>query len=241
MKKLSILLSIFILAIGIYAQPKIATNEKIFDFGNIRQGEVVAHDFVVKNVGDEDLNITKVRASCGCTAAAPDKDILAPGDSATIKVEFNSKGRSGVQKKYVYVFSNDPKQKQIRLAFTTKILVGDELDAKEVKQPKLAVSDKKVDFGNVVAGETKSAELNIINKGKSELIVKDIRTTCDCITATLSSKKLSPGEVAFLNIMFDSNRRMGEVTRTVTLVTNETHHNETSILLTANVTKGEKS
>jgi len=125
-----LLMTIF--ATALFAQPTITPVEKTYDFGSITQGDVVVHDFVVKNTGDQKVVIEKVKASCGCTAVAPEKNELEPGDSTSIKVSFNSHGRMGVQKKYVYVYSNDPNHQVVRLSFTTKVLHPDQLDAKKV-------------------------------------------------------------------------------------------------------------
>lgn len=232
-----------LLGISLVAQPQITFDEESYDFGNIRQGDVVTHHFVIRNNGNEDLQIERVRASCGCTAAAPDKDVLTSGDSTTVKVTFDSKGRKGVQKKYVYVFSNDPKRKQVRLSFTTKILLPDELDAKKVEKPvpQIAISKKYIDYGNVSVGETKNAELNVLNRGIGDLVIKDIQTTCECIKTNLSKRKLVQGEIAFLNIQINGISELGKITRIITLVTNDPKNADEVITIHANVVKGEDS
>ncbi len=88
--------------------PKVLFSETNFEFGNIKQGETVEHDFEIKNEGKSDLIIRKVTASCGCTAANPTKNVIAPGESTTLKVTFNSRGKKGKQNKTVTVITNDP-------------------------------------------------------------------------------------------------------------------------------------
>lgn len=134
MKKYNLILLFIIFTSTLLAQPTITAEEKTYDFGTITTGDVVTHNFVVKNTGEQKLDIEKVKASCGCTAVTPDKNELEPGDSTSIKVSFNSHGRRGVQKKYVYVYSNDPNHQVIRLSFTTKVLHPDEIDAEKVEE-----------------------------------------------------------------------------------------------------------
>ncbi len=238
---ISMIVFFVFISITISAQPKIQYSEKTYDFGNIHEGDVVTHNYVVWNAGTEDLKLERVRASCGCTAAQPDKDVLAPGDSTIIGVSFNSHGRTGVQRKYVYVFSNDPRNKQIRLAFTTNVLKENELDAKKVDPPKIALNKKEVDFGDLPSGDVKSTDLNVINKGKTELVINDVKSSCECIVASLSKKRLAPGEVTFLHITFNSEGRSGELTRTVTLHSNDPGNTKETIIIYANVLKGEGS
>ena len=46
---------------GYAAGPRMAIDEKLFDFKEVNQGSVVAHSFEVRNTGDEPLQIKKVR------------------------------------------------------------------------------------------------------------------------------------------------------------------------------------
>ncbi|MBP8849063.1 MAG: DUF1573 domain-containing protein [Breznakibacter sp.] len=93
-----------------------------FSFGEIAQNTKVSHQFVLTNTGKTNLIVRKVRASCGCTAAAPQKSIIEPGQSTTIDVQFDSTGRSGQQNKSITVVTNDPKASTVILMFTANIV-----------------------------------------------------------------------------------------------------------------------
>ncbi len=68
----------------------VALMEKSFDFGKIRQGKPVTHDFSVVNTGSTPLQIRDVQASCGCTTPEWSSKPIAPGDSAIIKIGYNA-------------------------------------------------------------------------------------------------------------------------------------------------------
>ncbi|MBN2347638.1 MAG: DUF1573 domain-containing protein [Bacteroidales bacterium] len=91
------------------SSPKAQFNSNTFDFGTITQDQQVEYDFLLTNTGQKDLLIRKVRASCGCTAVSPTKNIIKPGESTSIKAVFNPAGKSGNQKKSITVITNDPK------------------------------------------------------------------------------------------------------------------------------------
>lgn len=78
------------------------------DFGNIKKGETVEHKFEFTNTGKSNLIIRKTKASCGCTAVNMEKNIIKPGEKGWIKAVFDSKGRSGKQRKSISVIVNDP-------------------------------------------------------------------------------------------------------------------------------------
>ena len=86
------------------AEFKFQTDE--FDFGTITQGESTTYEFNFTNVGNEPLIISKAEGSCGCTVPVYPKEPIMKGQSAKIKVTFNSTGKSGVQDKTVTITSN---------------------------------------------------------------------------------------------------------------------------------------
>jgi len=88
--------------------PKITIDNKTFDFSEIKQGVKVEHEFALTNSGKTDLHIRKIRASCGCTAVNPEKNVIKPGESTTLKVTFNSAGKIGNQNKSITLITNDP-------------------------------------------------------------------------------------------------------------------------------------
>jgi hypothetical protein len=75
----------------------------------MKQGEKKEHIFMLSNEGKSDLIIRNIRSSCGCTAVAPSKNVIAPGESAPVKVTFDSRGKRGRQSKSITVITNDPK------------------------------------------------------------------------------------------------------------------------------------
>lgn len=79
----------------------------VFDFGSAKEGEVVKHFFKLTNNGKSDLLIRNVKASCGCTAVK-NENIVKPGQTIDLKVDFNSKGKRGRQNKSITVITNDP-------------------------------------------------------------------------------------------------------------------------------------
>ena len=88
------------------AVPVVEMKETSFDFGEMQQGESVTHDFVLKNTGEADLIISAAKGSCGCTVPQWPKAPISQGAEATIKVTFNSAGKSGKQNKTVTLVTN---------------------------------------------------------------------------------------------------------------------------------------
>ena len=80
--------------------------EEMHDFGTIEQGSVAKHTFKFKNVGDNELLLTRVKASCGCTTPKWSSEPIPPGGEGLIEVSFNSTGKMGNQMKSVSITHN---------------------------------------------------------------------------------------------------------------------------------------
>ena len=87
-------------------QPVITFESKSHDFGTIIEGEQLVCFFDYTNTGGGELIIYSVEATCGCTTPDFSREPLKPGEKNSLKVIFNSSGRSGTQRKIVRVRSN---------------------------------------------------------------------------------------------------------------------------------------
>lgn len=79
---------------------------KQYDFGQVTNGEVVKYRFHFKNTGKSPLIIQNAQASCGCTVPQWPTEPIAPEDTGSIYVEFNSANRVGQQDKNVTITAN---------------------------------------------------------------------------------------------------------------------------------------
>jgi hypothetical protein len=79
---------------------------KLYEFGKVKAGTFVTHDFHFKNTGKNPLIIKDAQASCGCTVADFPKEPIAPGGSGVIKAKFDTEGRNSMQAKYISVYAN---------------------------------------------------------------------------------------------------------------------------------------
>jgi len=87
-------------------EAKFEFKETEWDFGNLTQGEIVEHSFKFKNVGNEPLIISSVRASCGCTVPDYSREPIGPGKTGIIKVSFDSNNKSNAVTNDVTITAN---------------------------------------------------------------------------------------------------------------------------------------
>jgi hypothetical protein len=84
---------------------EISFDKDVYDYGNIKQGANGNSEFKFKNTGKEPLIISMARGSCGCTVPEWPKEPIKPGETASIKVSYDTK-RVGPINKTVTITSN---------------------------------------------------------------------------------------------------------------------------------------
>lgn len=77
-----------------------------YDFGKIKQGDKVQHEFRFTSNGSEPLMISQAQGTCGCTVPEFPKQPLKKGEKGVVKVTFDSAGKMGIQDKTVTIMSN---------------------------------------------------------------------------------------------------------------------------------------
>ena len=93
--------------------------DSMYDFGKVNEGELVQYNFRFKNTGKNQLVISNVSASCGCTIPEKPEKPIQPGEIGFIKVTFNSERRPGEVNKAITITSNaDPEFHELYLKGT---------------------------------------------------------------------------------------------------------------------------
>lgn len=92
--------------------PAMTFESETIDYGVIEQGSDPYRYFKFTNTGNEPLIITHAKGSCGCTVPSHPKDPIAPGESAEVKVRYDT-NRIGKFTKRVTLTTNIGEEKQM--------------------------------------------------------------------------------------------------------------------------------
>ncbi|MEJ7767692.1 MAG: DUF1573 domain-containing protein [Chitinophagaceae bacterium] len=103
MKRILLALCAFVLTSSLMAQTQVNQvakskkadelvkfSENKFDFGKIKQGVPVTHDFAFQNVGSQPVVIESASASCGCTTPSWPKTPVTKSKNDKISAGFNA-------------------------------------------------------------------------------------------------------------------------------------------------------
>lgn len=80
--------------------------ESEFNFGEVKEGEIVKHTYKFTNNGKVPLVISDARSTCGCTVPLWSKEPVEPGKTGEISVEFNTKNKHRDQRKPITITAN---------------------------------------------------------------------------------------------------------------------------------------
>lgn len=144
-------------------QPKITLSSELWDFGDALYGDALQQTFTIKNEGDADLILDRVKGSCSCTVPRLTTKLLKPGESTEVTVIFNTKKRQGQISTNVQVRSNDPLRPV--LTYRVKGSVKRLIDFKPAS----------VQLRGLKRDEVMSATVKIVNQG-SEPITPTIKS-----------------------------------------------------------------
>ncbi len=137
-------LAVLILGGSAQAGPSDLFEEKVRDFGPSARGSVLVHYFRFTNTTNQTLTLGQPRVSCGCVSASVSANQVAPGESAAVIAQMDTRRipHSNVTKAVtVYVPFHGAVQQEVHLSVQT------------VCRDDLFISPSILSFGSVKKGE----------------------------------------------------------------------------------------
>ena len=216
-KYLPILIAMLMISAAFYARqahPKdrvpLVADQDVYDFGEVRQGSVVQHAFLVRNEGKAPVVIERVKTSCGCTTSVPESDMIGPGQSVEIRVTFRTADRQGRQTKETVLYFDAAEP--VKLVLRGKVV------------PELKLRPNRVTFKEMHPGEIRKAVVRVKNTTADPLKITSLETSSGVIAASFMDEGtgvlplvLGAGESARFEVAFTMPEKMGSFRGSVSL------------------------
>lgn len=190
--------------------------ETAHDFGKVKQGEVLVHEFVFKNEGDEPLVVERVETTCGCTAALLSAQRIEPGQEGRVKTTFDTRGYQGRVTRYVILVSNDADKKRRELALSVDIEVP--------PSARIDLDAYNIDLGLSLEGESPSAKIKVKSVGERELQVDMSHEEIGFFSggkAVSFPLRIKPGDSREIELRFAPQARTGSLRDYVLIKSND--------------------
>lgn len=222
------------------AQPKIQFEFTEYDYGKIKEEEGPKKAvFTFKNVGTEPLQITAVRASCGCTASNYTREPVAPGQKGFVEAIYNPAYRPGPFQKSVSVTSNDPDRGTIVLVIKGDVIPKPPTKADNYpsKMGQIRFKTNHLAFQNILSIEKKIDSIGIYNEGQSQVVFKGTKELPHFITVTVKPTTLEPEHEGVIIITYDASKKndLGYVFDKFIIETNDNEMPDKILYVSANI------
>lgn len=191
--------------VGANSRGEIKFFETSRDFGVVKRGQKLVHDFNFENTGSGPLVIFGVHASCGCTVVESEIGKEYPaGAKGIVQVSFDSTNFRGSVSKLVTVMTNE------------KILPEHTLTMRALVQEELTVEPPLLDWSevNLGAAPTKVLTVKTVDPHK-KVTVSDLRYDRNLLRAQLTQVNPNTWEV---KVSLADNVRAGRIASTMFLI-----------------------
>ena len=127
----------------------------------------VERTFCLRNAGSQAVELRQGYTSCGCTTISFSKERpIAPGDSTTVSLRFNPRGKGGeFLETGTIVYGQD--RKTVRLSLTGTCVTSEETLLKQYPirvSDHLRLSTDRFDLGIMHVGETKERHVTLLHQ-----------------------------------------------------------------------------
>lgn len=194
--------------------PKLVIDELVYNAGDVVRGDVIKHEFILKNKGKGVLKVLRVQPTCGCTVTKFDS-MINPNEEGKIYAEVKTEGFSGEISKTINVQTNDKELSVFALTIKANVktilavkpqeklslglnYIGQQLEKEfeiisEDGQPfevlQIKCPDEKLKYQLTLAPDKKSAKLKVIIPG--DYPVGSINANFELITTHPKVPKLN--------------------------------------------------
>ena len=184
---------------------KILVADKVsYDLGKLNETDgSVSCTFRLRNVSKGPLRISRVRTTCGCTAAAYDTAAIAVGEEVQITLTYNPKNRPGTidVDAFVYVGGND-RQPMARLSLYGEVLDSDVWRHLPEAMGTLRLKRKEVRFAELPTKGKTTMRILCANSGTKPLRLSS-KIHPPYVSLHTRPEVIVPGEEADLVITVD--------------------------------------
>jgi len=205
--------------------PDIRFDRYVHNFGKIPPDtkKKIECIFKFKNIGKEELIISKVRASCGCAAVLLSKNNVPTDGKGEVKVSFAATGRRGFQNHKVYIHSNDP---------ITPLV---QLQIQGIIKTDLIVFPKEVNFYDIKKRAPLTKKVYLIEPEGEKLKILKVTSFSHYVSAKASKSSHKYYKRHEIEISFTPDVPIGPLETQIVVYTNNTRNPKIQIPVRANI------
>lgn len=205
-------------------------------FGNLTTRQSDTTNYVrIYNPGAKAITFNEFKSAVPYVSAVKMPFTVQPGERAKFYVRYDASKVTdyGLVYSTFRIMTTDEKvpEKSVGVYADVKPYVGQAT----ATSPQLFAPKLSHDFGVVRQGDDVKTEFTITNKGKEELKIFKIKSSCGCTVGSADKLSLKPGESTQIKVTYSSKGMMGDESRNVTIYSNDPVRPEQTLTIKAQV------
>jgi hypothetical protein len=222
MRRISALLLLWLLAAGAEAEAQ-DWAKKMFqnsshEFGIVARGSKQEYAFVLTNLYKEDVHVSGLRSTCGCTTPRITKDRIKTHEQTEVIVAYNTRSFLGAKGATITVIIDEPYYAEVQLT------VSGYIRSDVVFQP------GAVEFGSVDAGQSTSQKVNVSYAGREDWEIMDVRSANEHFEVELEETLRNGGRVNYdMIVRLKPDAPPGYIHDQLLIVTNDSGGSQVSL------------
>ncbi len=202
--------------------------------------EAITKKFKVYNQSEQDVIISKEIKKPDHIAVEFDADTIRSKKTTYLSITYDAglKDDLGFMNDSFEFQTNEPDGENIKqiTVFASLQEYFPPLNAEELaKAPRLEIEQATVDLGRLKNGEKVKKTISLSNIGGSELSIRKLSPNCTCLSASIKNNSIESGGKENLEIVFDSNGRIGNQQKSLTVYSNDPKQSAQRITIKAYV------
>lgn len=164
---------------------------------------------------------------------------VAPGQRGAMIVTFDAPEKNDYGYNYDNILLSVNKTKDFRNRITITANITEDFSrltpGELANAPIVEFTSKELSFGEIKQGEKTDCDFILKNTGKRTLFIRKTKASCGCTAVTIGNKAVQPGQSTIIRTTFDSKGKSGRQYKTITVITNDPRHPETTLRIRGNV------
>jgi hypothetical protein len=189
--------------------PRAVFTSTIYDFGTVKQGQEVAHTFVLRNEGTEPLKISQMAVS-GRGLKGRFRSLIGAGEEIEIPFVWDTSQVSREVEGKITLYLNDPDQPQVTLVLNGVVI------------PPIDIVPRSAVFISEFNSKAKRRSVTIINNQHRPLSITGMERDGEHFEAVVET--VVPGKQYILHVIQPAGVPIGRYKEAVTLLTDDPSH-----------------
>ncbi|MHB8866257.1 MAG: DUF1573 domain-containing protein [Pirellulaceae bacterium] len=183
------------------------------DFGTVAKGAKAEFDFEFQNIFEEDVHVSGVRSSCGCTEPHVTKNSLKTWEKGAIRAVFNTRSFIGNRTATLTVLIDKPYYAEVQLSVRGYIRAD------------VQFTPGSVSFGEVEQGNAAERSVSVSYMGRSDWSIVDVRSANAGFEVELLDGERRSGRVTYkMLVRLKADTPAGYLQDQLTIVTNDSYN-----------------